>query len=121
MSSAFNHWAYWSHMLPVLSMCSQCAQWVFGPLSPVTVLMTVLAVALAGALVVTLEDDRPVVQMSPEADPAASLAVGLVTVCELGSTADLVTILPTNPGPRVALAMCRKADPTTVLVPPIVD
>ena len=38
MYSAFNHWAYWSHMLTVISMFSPCTQWVFGPLSPVSVL-----------------------------------------------------------------------------------
>ena len=39
MYSAFDHWAYWSHMLTAISMFSPCAQWVFGPLSPVSVLV----------------------------------------------------------------------------------
>jgi len=39
MYSAFDHWAYWSHMLTAISMFSPCTQWVFGPLSPVSLLV----------------------------------------------------------------------------------
>ena len=42
MYSAFDHWAYLSHMLTVISMFSPCAQWVFGPLSPVSLLESFL-------------------------------------------------------------------------------
>jgi len=33
----FAHWAHWSHLLSVLPMYPACAWWVFGSLSPVSV------------------------------------------------------------------------------------
>ena len=46
MYSAFDHWAYWSHMLTGISMFSPCTQWVFGPLSPVTIITIRLSPSL---------------------------------------------------------------------------
>ena len=40
MYSGFDHWAYWSQMLTAISMFSPCTQWVFGPLSPVILVLT---------------------------------------------------------------------------------
>jgi len=46
MYSAFDHWAYWSHMLTAISMFSPCTQWVFGPLSPVSVVKLVCSIKI---------------------------------------------------------------------------